>query len=97
MSVEEVEIINGIRDKIQSVKNRLSQQIEEYEKLKKANEDLNYKIQQKQVQIKELEQQNQKLKLARSFLAESDDAHDARIKINRIVREIDRCIALLNK
>ncbi|MBN1132995.1 MAG: hypothetical protein JXR52_01140 [Bacteroidales bacterium] len=97
MNVEEVEILNGIRDKIQSVKLRLSRQLEDFEQLKRMNDDLNHKIQQKQVQIKELEQQNQKLKLAKGFLAESEDEHDARIKINRIVREIDRCIALLNK
>ena len=97
MSVEEVEIINGIREKIQTVKSRLNQQVEDFELLKKVNDDLNNKIRQKQVQIDELEAQNQKLKLAKSFLAESDDPHDARIKINRIVREIDKCIALLNK
>jgi len=97
MSFEEVDILNGIRDKIQSVKLRLDKQLEDNEQLKRTNEDLHHKIQQKQNQIKELEQQNQKLKLAKSFLAESEDVHDARIRINRIVREIDKCIALLNK
>ena len=97
MGVEEVEIINGIREKIQTVKSRLDQQLEDFEQLRKTNEDLNNKIKQNQVQIAELEAQNQKLKLAKSFLAESEDPHDAKIKINRIVREIDKCIALLNK
>jgi len=97
MGVDEVEIINGIKEKIQTVKSRLDRQAEEFDQLRKANDDLNKKIQQKQVQIEELEAQNQKLKLAKSFLAESGDPHDAKIKINRIVREIDKCIALLNK
>lgn len=97
MVAEEVEILNGIREKMQSVKLQINRQHEDNEQLKKRNEDLNNKIQQKEVLIKELEQQNKKLKLAKSFLAESEDVHDAKIKINRLVREIDKCIALLNK
>jgi len=97
MSVDEVEILNGIKEKVESVRERLDKQLGEYEALKKTNDDLNKIIQQNQVQIAELEKQNQKLKLAKSFLAESDDVHDARIKINKIVREIDKCIALLNR
>ena len=97
MVAEEVEILNGIREKMQSVKLQINRQQEDNEQLKKKNEDLNNKIQQKEVLIKELEQQNKKLKLAKSFLAESEDVHDAKIKINRLVREIDKCIALLNK
>ena len=97
MVAEEVEILNGIREKMQSVKLQINRQQEDNEQLKKRNEDLNNKIQQKEVLIKELEQQNKKLKLAKSFLAESEDVHDAKIKINRLVREIDKCIALLNK
>jgi hypothetical protein len=30
-------------------------------------------------------------------MADSEDANEARIRINRIVREIDKCIALLNR
>jgi chromosome segregation ATPase len=97
MVAEEVEILNGIREKMQSVKLQINRQHEDYKQLKKRNEDLNSKIQQKELLIKELEEKNKKLKLAKSFLAESEDAHDAKIKINRLVREIDRCIALLNK
>jgi hypothetical protein len=47
--------------------------------------------------IEELEEKNQQLTLAKSLLADGESAQDARIKINRIVREIDKCIALLNK
>ena len=30
-------------------------------------------------------------------MAEGEETQDARIQINRIVREIDKCIALLNR
>ena len=97
MSVEQVEILEGIKDKIQSVKDRMHQQLEENRELKQKNEDLQQVVQQKQSLINELEQKNQQLSLVKSIMADSADAHDARIRINRIVREIDKCIALLNR
>lgn len=96
MSVEQAEIIEGIRLKIQSVKSMLQQQKEENDQLKKQNEDLQLTIQQKQSLIDELEQNNQKLSLVKGIMAD-DENQDAKIQINRIVREIDKCIALLNR
>jgi hypothetical protein len=37
------------------------------------------------------------LKLAKAIALTDDTSHDAKIKVNRIVREIDKCIALLNR
>jgi cell division protein FtsB len=54
MSVEQTEIIEGIRLKIQSVKSMLQQQKDENNQLKKQNEDLQQKVQQKQSMIEEL-------------------------------------------
>jgi SMC interacting uncharacterized protein involved in chromosome segregation len=97
MSVEQAEILEGIRDKIQSVKVRLKEQKDQYQALKEQNEELHQIVQQKQLQIDELEEKNQKLTLVKSIMADSEDANDARVRINRIVREIDKCIALLNR
>ena len=96
MSVEQTEIIEGIRLKIQSVKTRLQEQTEENDQLRKQFEDLQTELQQKKSLIDELEQKNQKLSLVKGIVAEGDN-QDARIQINRIVREIDKCIALLNR
>jgi FtsZ-binding cell division protein ZapB len=97
MSADQVEILEGIKDKIQSVKERMREQKAENDRLKLRNEDLQQVVQQKQALIDELEQKNQQLSLVKSIMADSEDAHDARIRINRIVREIDKCIALLNR
>lgn len=56
--------------------------------LKKINEE------QKQV-IKGLEEKIQVLKLARTSEGKEDNS-DVRAKINELVREIDKCIGLLN-
>ena len=97
MSVEQVEILEGIKNKIQTVKSRMQEHLDENNRLKQQNDDLHQMVQQKQSVIDELEQKNQQLSLVKSIMADSEDAHDARIRINRIVREIDKCIALLNR
>jgi hypothetical protein len=45
----------------------------------------------------ELVRKQENLKFAKSLLGAEEDSHGAKLKINRIVREIDNCIALLNK
>ena len=97
MSVEQVEILEGIKHKIQMVKSRLQEQQDENIRLKEQYEDLQKSVQQKQLLIEELEQKNQKLALVKGIMADGEGTQDARIQINRIVREIDKCIALLNK
>jgi len=97
MSVEQTEILEGIRERLNSVKIRLQEQKDENHQLKQKAEDLQQVVQQKQSKIDELEHKNQQLMLVKSIMADSEDSHDARIRINRIVREIDKCIALLNR
>ena len=97
MSAEQLEIFEGIKQKIQSVKVRLKAQQEENIRLKQQFEDLQKAVQQKQLLIEELEQKNQKLSLVKGIMADGEGTQDARIQINRIVREIDKCIALLNR
>jgi hypothetical protein len=97
MSAEQTQLIEGIRQKIQSAKNRLKEQQDENIRLKKQYEDLQLSIQQKQLLIEELEQKNQKLSLVKGIMADGEGTQDARVQINRIVREIDKCIALLNR
>ena len=96
MSVEQTEIIEGIRQKVRSVKTLLQEQKDENDLLRKQFEDLQKQLQQKQSVIEELEQKNQKLSLVKGIVAEGDN-QDAKIQIKRIVREIDKCIALLNR
>ncbi len=97
MSADQAEILSGIRQKIHAVRSRLQESDRQNAELQVKNEELQQLVQQKQSQIEALEEKNQKLTLAKSILGESGDTADARIRINRIVREIDKCIALLNR
>lgn len=47
--------------------------------------------------ILDLESENNKLKLSGAVMVSSGNQKDAKAKVNRIVREIDNCIALLNR
>jgi len=49
MSVEQVEILEGIKDKIQSIKDRMQEQSDENNRLKMKNDDLQQVVQQKQI------------------------------------------------
>ena len=63
MSADQVEILDGIKVKVQSLKDRMQAQTEENSRLKQRNEDLQQMVQQKQALIEELEQKNQQLSL----------------------------------
>ncbi|CAG5085280.1 hypothetical protein [Parvicella tangerina] len=55
-------------------------------------------IQQEKSALEELEQKYKVLKLAKSLDGEkTGPGTDLKLKINEMVREIDKCIALLNK
>lgn len=62
-------------------------------------EDKNTKLQESLNSLeddnKKLRLQNENLKTINSLLT-GNDSHDTKIKLNRIVREIDKCLSLLN-
>ncbi len=97
MSIDQTEILEGIKGKIQSVKAMLLEQRDQNQVLSEQNDALQEEVQHKQSVINDLEEKNQKMALVKGILAESGTSDDARVRINRIVREIDKCIALLNR
>ena len=47
--------------------------------------------------LAELKEENKLIKLAKNLSANDSDNHDPKIKINELVKDIDRCIDLLNE
>ncbi len=47
--------------------------------------------------LNELKEQNKIIKLAKEMSPDHADNHELKIKINELVRDIDRCIDLLNE
>ena len=83
---------------------KLEELFERYNEVKAENEELrgeitklNSQLQQRMEHIKDLEIKNERIKISGALMGEGEGAHEARGKINELVREIDRCVALLNK
>ena len=91
-------------DNFEQLHSRIQLLIGMYEKQKSANEllsrqksDIQEQIRLDQERVKDLEEKYNKLKISKALIASSEDVHDAKLKVNRMVREIDKCIALLNR
>ena len=74
-----------------------------YEELKQENVDLKQLLQKKEEEIKRLERdlkeasaQYTDLKMARTISLYDKDIKDTKPRLSSLVREIDKCIALLN-
>jgi len=69
----------------------------ELAKIKNNNQDLKVKLQEQELKINELEIKYDRVKLTGALLGEGENAIEAKRKITELVREIDRCVALLNR
>lgn len=97
MEVEQKDILITLKDKVKKLLSLYNNLKAENTELKKQIEDYNAQLKNKEAELDFLKNKLNKLKLAKSLVASTGDSHDAKIKINRIVREIDKCIALLNR
>ncbi len=89
---------------ISALNNKAEKMISVIEKLKAENSALKTEIEQvkdslksKELDCHDLNVKYENLKLAKVIQLSGSDLHDAKIKVNRIVREIDKCISLLNR
>jgi len=91
---EELIVLNRKLDELLIRYNNLKTENEEY---KKNNEALEIMLQEKEERIKELETRYERVKLTGALLGEGENASEAKKKITELVREIDKCVALINR
>ena len=96
MSKDYQSALNNLKRKIEIIISKYEQAssdnsrlVDELTETKNALENSNNKV-------KELEQRISNLQLAEAFKTSSADVKEAKQKIGKIVKEIDKCIALLN-
>lgn len=89
---------------LREFKERLDQMIGLHQKmkaghqlLKEENKRLDEQINLLTISNLDVTKKLEDLKFAKSLAGANEDSHEAKIKINRLVREIDKCISLLNK
>jgi predicted nucleic acid-binding Zn-ribbon protein len=91
---EELIILNRKLDELFNRYNNLRAELTD---LKNGNEALKAILQEREVKIEELETKYERVKLSGALLGEGENALEAKKKITELVREIDRCVALLNR
>jgi chromosome segregation ATPase len=91
---EELIILNR---KLDELFNRYNNLRSEIGNLRNVNEELKVDLHERDNRIKELELKYERVKLSGALLGEGENATEAKRKINDLVREIDRCVALLNR
>lgn len=65
--------------------------------LKAQNTQLTQTIDQQKKAIKDLEEKGKVLKLSKSLSTTNENTTELKLKINELIREVDKCISLLNK
>jgi len=91
-------------DIVSSLEGKIKQVIQVAEGLKVSNgqlqqqvDELSDQLRVKSQEMEVLESKYQTLKLAKTLASSPEDVKNAKLQVNRMVREIDRCIALLNR
>jgi site-specific DNA-adenine methylase len=97
MNQEQKTIHSKLKVKVEELISAYEKLKEENLKLKEHLTNLEDILQEREIAYMDLDKKYNQQQLAKAFAASSEDAHDAKIKVNRIVREIDQCIALLNR
>ena len=96
--------MSNLSEIVDSLENRVSNLLQNYENLKSAKLNLEeelaaLKLQHRQY-IKEIDEWREEcssLKLANSMLGSDDYKRETKLKINELVREIDKCIVQLSE
>jgi predicted nucleic acid-binding Zn-ribbon protein len=91
---EELIVLNRKLDELFKRYNNLRAELTD---LKNGNEALKAVLQEREIKIKELEIKYERVKLSGALLGEGENVFEAKKKITELVREIDRCVALLNR
>jgi hypothetical protein len=90
-------IIDNIELKVGKLIEKYDQINAEKLDLQRNNNTLNVRLQEKESQIVDLQDKVKLMNISKSVDTSKEEVKSTRLKINEYVREIDKCIALLNK
>ena len=89
-------IVESLQSKVEKLIIQHNKAKEDIKQLKEDNTSLQGKLTYARVQAKELSEKNKVLKLAKSLSGKQGKSTDIKLKINELIREIDKCIAQVN-
>ena len=97
MTDEELSLLNNLKINVRQFFNEFEKIENEKNALEQNILSLKNEIELLKQEKSELSRKNEQLRLATHLLSGVDENREAKQKINKLVREIDKCIALLNK
>jgi hypothetical protein len=97
MTDQEKNLLTNFEFKVKQIIAKHEALKQEKIQLQAKTKDLEESINQLRKENQILEQKYENLKLAKMLIASDDDNKEAKNRIQKLVREIDKCIALLNK
>ena len=97
MSESDSNSFNSLKEKIKRIVDLYEKEKDKNVSLVKENHELKEKVKFTEQSLNDFKTKYDKLKIAKTLVASNNDLHDARLRVNKMVREIDRCIALLNR
>lgn len=90
-------IASSLETKIEKLVDLHHRTKKELSSLKTQNTQLTQTIDQQKKAIKDLEEKGKVLKLSKSLSTTNENTTELKLKINELIREVDKCISLLNK
>ncbi len=97
---KQVSLIAELQSRVKKILSLHKALSEENIRLKSSNEKLSQQIQELKHQIKLAEETNKTLRLAQALGADAggdQNTRDLKVKLNKYIHEIDRCLAILHQ
>ena len=97
MTEKDQHLINELKHNIRRLINSLEKTKFELEKTKDEYKGLEFQFETYKAEFEMLHKRYENVKVAKALTEGDPDNQAAKQKINKIIREVDKCIALLNK
>ena len=97
MSDQGFEELTLLNKKLEELFERYNDLRTKNRELENENDTLKRYIEERDKKNKDLENKYERIKISGALIGEGEGAAEAKQKINELVREIDRCVALLNR
>ena len=88
--------INDLTGRVEKLARMQSELREENAKLQSRNSELEQVVNDQKNVLSKLEEENKVVKIAKAVTDDDEDRKEQRKRLNELVREVDKCIALLN-
>jgi chromosome segregation ATPase len=89
--------VDSISSKLHRISERLDALKRENDSLRAQKAALEIRLDEDKRKMASLTEEYNRIKLAKSVVVASGDRAEMKFKVNELVREIDKCIALLNR